>query len=525
MTETTGLNKQFKDVFDIEGVPSYRQFYNYGIFIWKYLYRGFYNAWHLVSAPTVNDAQHKRQMFYLSTPKAACSELAGLLWSEQCKINVNLPNFEPTEDEPCDKLQRFIDSVLCDNNFTVKMQELIEQALALGGAALKVWHEADHDAEGNEIAGTGKIKIGYVMADQFIPTSWTNAEVTEGIFISRIAKNGYYYTRLEWHRWNGDTYVVENDLYKAKEKENGAQESQDILGYRIPLNEIYPFLNEETPIKGLEHSLFSYFRTPIANNVDDNSPLGVSVYANALSTLHAIDICYDSFVREFQLGKKRIIVPARAIRTVADPDTGVLRRYFDANDEVYEALNFDDVEGMKIQDNSVELRVEEHVAALNALLSLLCLQLGFSTNTFTFDAHEGLKTATEVVSENSKTYKTIKNCQNAVEPALYRLVYNIIAVACLYDVQFEGESVKEWFTNDKIDYCANVYWDDAVIQDRQTNINEGILLTTNGLMSKATFLEKILGMTPEQAQAEIDKIKAEGAVGGTAIDRLNIFSE
>lgn len=69
-------------------------------------------------------------------------------------------------------------------------------------------------------------------------------------------------------------------------------------------------MNEETSLQGLTTSLFAYYRTAIANNIDENSPLGVSIYANALSTLKALDICYDSFIREFRLGKKRIIVPA-----------------------------------------------------------------------------------------------------------------------------------------------------------------------------------------------------------------------
>ena len=135
-----------------------------------------------------------------------------------------------------------------------------------------------------------------------------------------------------------------------------------------------------------------------ANNIDDNSPLGVSIYANALSTLKALDICYDSFIREFRLGKKRIIVPAQCIRTVINPQTQEMVRYFDASDETYEALHTDNSEDLKITDNSVELRVDEHVAAINAFLSILCLQVGFSAGTFTFDRAQGLKTATEAVS-------------------------------------------------------------------------------------------------------------------------------
>ena len=144
-----------------------------------------------------------------------------------------------------------------------------------------------------------------------------------------------------------------------------ADGNQDILGVQYPLSALYPNLEPQTEIGGLTESLFSYYRTAIANNLDDNSPLGVSIYANAMDTLHALDICYDSLVSEFRLGKKRIIVPARCIRTVTDPQTGAQSRYFDPSDEVYEALATDDNQDLKIQDNSVELRVEEHVKALN----------------------------------------------------------------------------------------------------------------------------------------------------------------
>ena len=37
----TGLAKEFKDIFELGGVPAFNQFYYFGIFIWKYLYNGF----------------------------------------------------------------------------------------------------------------------------------------------------------------------------------------------------------------------------------------------------------------------------------------------------------------------------------------------------------------------------------------------------------------------------------------------------------------------------------------------------
>jgi A118 family predicted phage portal protein len=297
-------------------------------------------------------------------------------------------------------------------------------------------------------------------------------------------------------------------------------DSQDILGIRCPtaeLEELFPGLEPETVVP-VEESLFSYFRTPIANNIDDNSPLGVSIYANALETLHAIDICYDSFVTEFRLGKKKIIVPARFLRAVADPETGRLVRYFDPNDETFIGMADDDgTAGVK--DITVELRVEEHVAALNALLSILCLQIGFSATTFSFDAQHGLKTATEVVSENSKTYKTIKTVQNQLRPMLEHMVRNIIDVAILYGMEWQGQSVERLAAGG---YEVKITFDDGVTQDRQTNLNEGVMLVNSGLLSKFTFLTDRKygqGMTEKDALAELERIRQEKQ---TTIDETQV---
>lgn len=518
----TGLAREYKSVFDLAGVPSFQQFYDFGIFIWKWLWKGFYKAWHVVPAPTIADPNARREVYRMNVAKAICAEMASLVWSEECTVNVSIDGRESDDDNP-DPLNAFVQGVLGCNAFREKMQESIEEALALGGNALKVWAESKHDENGNEIPETRKIMIGYCMADQFVPLAWDNARVTEGAFVSRIAKNGYYYTRLEWHRWNGLTYVITNELYRSEmQKGTTPGEPQDILGVRYPLAEIYPYLEEETEVP-VEESLFSYWRTPIANNLDDNSPLGMSIYGNALETLHALDICYDSFVREFRLGKKRIIVPARAVRSVVDPQTGALVRYFDASDETYEALASDSPDDLKITDNSVELRVEEHVAAINAFLSILCLQTGFSAGTFTFDQHNGLKTATEVVSENSKTYKTIKTIQNQLRPAIEHLVRNIIDVAILYEMADEnGQSVQSLAAPG---YNVTITFDDGITQDRQTNINEGVMLVGAGILSKYTFLTDPKygqGLTPEQAEEELARIKQESGAGN--VNPLAIFN-
>lgn len=515
----TGVAREFKDVFELGGVPAFNQYYYNGIFIWKWLYRGFYKLWHIIPCPTIGKPDNQRELYRMNIAKAICAEMASLVWGEECTVNVSMDGRESTDENP-DPLNEFIQKVFCDNAVREKMQGSVEQALALGGSALKVWSEVRRDENGNELPESRSINIGYAMADQFIPTAWDNAKVTEGVFISRQAKGGYYYTRLEWHKWNGLTYTITNELYRSEiTKGKTPGESQDILGVRWPLADIYPYLEEETVIP-VSESLFTYWRTPIANNLDDNSPLGMSVYGNALETLHALDICYDSFVREFRLGRKRIIVPARAVRTIVDPDTGKMVRYFDAMDETYEALASDSPDDLKITDNSVELRVEEHVAAINAFLSVLCLQTGFSAGTFTFDQHTGLKTATEVVSENSKTYKTIKTIQNQLAPAIEHLVRNIIDVAVLYEMDYEGQSIESLSAGG---YNVSITFDDGITQDRQTNVNEGVMLVGAGLLSKYTFLTDRKygqGLTPEEAEAELKRIAEENRQNAVDVTRL-----
>ena len=161
--------------------------------------------------------------------------------------------------------------------------------------------------------------------------------------------------------------------------------------------------------------------------------------------------------------------------------------------------------------------MDEHVAAINAFLSVLCLQTGFSAGTFTFDKAQGLKTATEVISENSKTYKTIKGHQLQVKMAIDQIVNAIIEVASIYDLQWEGQSIRTLAARS---WESKVVFDDSILQDRQTNINEGVLLVGNGLMSKKRFMVDTLGMTEDEADRELQVIADEKRVSGGALDML-----
>lgn len=480
-----GLVKQVQDVFKVKQIPLLDNFYTSYINVWKRIYKGFYDEWHDVTYKTVS-GDKKRKMATMNAAKALCSELAGLTFNEQCEIKVSL-----AAEKQDDILQEYINKVLDDNYFYGQMQNLIEQAYALGGAVIKVWYE------------NGKVTLDYVTADYFIPVCWDNKQVTDGVFVHKLVKENYYFTMLEWHLWESGNYIIRNELYKSDNK--------NTLGTVVPLSTLYPDLEAEITIKGLKHSLFVYFKPNIANNIEDNSPLGISVFANALDTLKALDICFDSFMREFILGKKRIIVPSTTIRTVVDTN-GNMQRYFDATDEVYQGLAFENPQDMKIVDNTVELRIEEHIQSINAFLSILALQTGLTPGTLAFNMAQGVKTATEVISENSKTFKTIKSHENIIAEAIYSLVDIIIEVSQLYDI-----------LPPMLEYNKNITFDDSIVEDKQTKLALSLQLVASGLRSKYTSLITDFGYTHENAIKELQRVQEENKIiTGETIDFFSL---
>ena len=473
-----GLIKGIKSLTEHKSIAVDESFYNL-ILKWKALYSGYFSEWHDVEYQTIA-GKKQRKMATLQMPKVVSQELATLIFNERCEINIS--------DE---KFSEQIHAILKNNNFQSKFQDNLEFMFGLGGKVIKPYY------------ANGEIKLSYVTADCFLPISWDNKRITEGVFLNEFTKQGKKYTHLEWHLWDDKTYVVKNEVYEST---NGQE-----LGVKVNLKQFFEDLEEEVRIDAFKIPNFVYIKPNIANNIDTTIPLGISVFANSLDTLKSIDIAFDSFQREFRLGKKRIIVPDSAIKTVIDPQTGQIQRYFDANDEVYEAMAFGNMDSDQIKDITIELRVDEHISAINALLNLLSMQIGFSSGAFSFDG-QSVKTATEVVSENSKTFRTKQSHENVIEAGLTELVECIGQLAELYNL----------FSRPK-DYEVTVAFDDSIAEDQNAEISKQIQLVNNGLTTKVKAIMKIHGYSEEEAMDLLAAIKEEQATANAeAIDMFGV---
>ena len=145
----------------------------------------------------------------------------------------------------------------------------------------------------------------------------------------------------------------------------------------------------------------------------------------------------------------------------------------------------------------MELRIEEHIAGINALLEILAMQIGFSSGSFTFDG-KSVKTATEIISENSKTWRTIASHENLIQVGIEQLITTIGEVAELYDV----------FTVPG-DYEVRVEFDDSIIVDKDANSNYYLKLYHAGLTTKVYTLMQTLGLTEEEAIEMVEARKQE----------------
>ncbi|MCI7351589.1 MAG: phage portal protein [Ruminococcus sp.] len=406
----------------------------------------------------------ERRMFSMNTAKAAADELTALVICEGAELFTDVPEYTA-----------YINEVLEENGFHAMLPDFFSKAFMSGGGAVTVK------------AGDGFPELSVISAENFLPISWNSREITEAVFRTAYSENGRLYTLLErFSSGENGCPVTESRLFK-KERFGAA------LGSEIPeAGGVFEY-------RGVTGKLFSCFRPAVSGGYD-GSPVGCGVMDLALDTLRALDIAFDSMAREFILGKKRIIVPYSCIRTVTDPETGAAVRYFDADDEAFVALKADDRNDLQVTDNTCVLRIEEHVSAIKALLNILCFQLGISSEALAFDSMRGLKTiktATEVISQDSKTARTVHVNRKMADAFFKGLAEAIISVGIC-----TGRLTPK-------PYSVTVGWRDGVIIDDGTVISENIRLVEAGLRSRERAVMEINKCDKTAAEEELSAV-AEG---------------
>lgn len=434
--------------------------------VWKSWYRGNVNDFHYYNVTMANGRTTKKERRTMNMPKKLCEDFSKLEWSE--KVEIKLDTEEATK-----RLWDILDSK--ENSFNVNFPNFLEQEYALGTGVTVEYTKDDRTI------------IDYIDGDVVLPYKYTNSYINGIVTVSRFVEgtheNKKYITHLTYHEYENGIYTRLNELYVSK--------NSDTLGLNVPLETRFPNLKEYEIIK-TDSPRFQVWKLPIANNFDTGSPMGLSILANQIDKFKNIDTKYDSFDREFELGKRRILVDRKTVKKrvegVDENGNPIYVSHFDADDEVYVAI--DGMENQPVKDIDFVLRTTEHIDGINAELNYLSAGAGLGTGFYKFDG-QGLKTATEVVSENSDTYRTKVHHQIPI----YDCLYDLIACIC----EMENIPYKE----------ISITFDDSIVQDEDALIKRGIELYNNGLISLEKFMKKYLHYEDAEIQEEMKKI-AEG---------------
>lgn len=366
-----------------------------------------------------------------------------------------------------DFLQKQYENVLDD------LRRYVEYACAKGGLVFKPY------IDGNTIA------VDYVQADRFFPTAYNSkGEVTAAVFVEQKRIGKKLFTRLEYHVLNGTDYTITNTAY-CNNNAWGGNDNLYELGQQVPLDSVdeWATLNPETTLGNIEKPLFSYFRIPQANNIDSNSPLGVSVYARAIDLIKEADKQYSRILWEYE-GSELAINASVDCFKLDELGNPILPK---GRERLYRAVEYGVGEFNKaLETFSPAIRDSSLFNGLNNLLKRIEFNCNLSYGTIS-DPESVDKTATEIISSKQRMYSSIKDIQRALENALNDLIYAMSVLGQLNSLC-------------NMNYEVSYNWDDSIIVNKEKKLESMRADVAAGILRPELYIAEQYGVTEEEAK-------------------------
>lgn len=315
-----------------------------------------------------------------------------------------------------DYLQELADDLL------KRLPDRVTEADRLGGIMIK-WNGETWD---------------FILPGNFgITAKDDNGEIVGAIFAAHTSQGSAHFTRLEYHRFEGNTvdggklYKISNKAFKNQLSTKG----EVTLGAEVSLDKVdaWAHMEPEVTIANLEAPLFAYYRVPGANTIDPASPLGLSVFANALTELKAVDIAVSRKNTEV-VDSKHITFVGQALIQNAEKRAVELPRFVKGL-----GMGLNDTETSAVHEHVPTMLTEQRIKDINFNLSMAGVKCGFSEGVFVMDGQSGMITATQVEADDRDTIQTIKADRDALRDALEQAIYGANALITLYGLAPLGE--------------------------------------------------------------------------------------
>ena len=371
---------------------------------------------------------------------------------------------------------------------TVKrLRQYVEYGCAKGGLIFKPYFT--HDG----------IDVQMLQADSFFPASFDGSgAISQCIFLEQFRTGDKIYSRIEMHTLQGAKLTIENHVFVST--------NDFSLGSEIPITAVERWrdIAQSLVVDGVTRLPFGYFKFPLANTRDSDSPLGVSVYSRAIGLIREADRRYSQINWEYEA--KEAAVHAATSMMRYNPDTDRFE-YPGGKDRLYRTVevNSGATEKPLLEEYSPDIRDVSLYNGWNQQMRMIEFNCGLAYGTLS-DPNNVDKTAEEIRSSKQRSYQMISDAQGALQNALEDLIEAIDFYCTLYGLAPAGQ------------YSTAFKWDDSIITDTNAIVDTNIKLTQASLRSKLKAIMEINRCSEEDAQAELDRIAEEGQITGQDID-------
>lgn len=360
-----------------------------------------------------------------------------------------------------------------NTNFQVAKENFskaLEMGLALGGVAFKPYIYGD------------KMLVDITGSAGFQPTKFDpSGRCVSGVFRDKPVKvNGKYYVRLESHELDGTTYTIKNKAYYS--------DSSGSIGATAPLDAVpeWADIQEEVTVQNMEGPLFAYFKPPITNTADSNSPCGMSIYGDAATVelIKQADEQWERLQWEYKSSERKVLM---------DGNTSTADMF---NKRLFEIGPFSP-SGDFFQHIEPQIRDDAIYRGFQNTLRRIEFNVGLSYGDIS-DPQTVEKTATEIRSSKQRKYVLISSIQAALGHTFDSLLYAMDAYTSLYDLAPAGE------------YEATYDWGDSILDDQETKDKEfarDLQLLSFGILNDYEVRMKYKHEDEETAKAALPKMQ------------------
>lgn len=358
-----------------------------------------------------------------------------------------------------------------------KLRINLEEACAVGGILFKPYVKG------------GKIMTDCITQERFIPLEYNDDEITGVACLTHTAKGRFHYFRIEKQIYDDTTHIhsVTSKYYASTDPNS--------IGKEITPDQ-YPYdAVPDYSIRNVDRPLFAFFRVPLANKIDKESPLGVSVYSSAIRKIKQADKQWDRFLWEFEGGELAIDADDRLLRVRKDEDSDSDRSIQFETPRTKKRL-FRKLRGSNNTDKSFyevfapQLRDSSYAAGLDKILKQIEFDVGLAYGTIS-DPQNVDKTAEEVKSSKHRSFAVVNNMQQDLQAVLEDYIYAMDQYTNACNLTSAGSYDVQW------------NWGDGVLEDTDKETQIRLQEVNSRIIDKVDYLMWRYGYTEEQAREKI----------------------